>query len=64
MAAVSAVAEVRAVVIAARGPHFTVGLDLKAMGSVLSGGGTDAASGADGSRSSASSMAARARAPE
>ncbi len=40
MAAVSGDAEVRAVVIAAKGPHFSVGLDLKAMGSVLSGGGT------------------------
>jgi enoyl-CoA hydratase len=29
---------VRAVVIAARGPHFSVGLDLKAMGPLLSGG--------------------------
>jgi len=30
---------VRAVVLAARGPHFSVGLDLKAMGSLLEGGG-------------------------
>ncbi|MGO9455611.1 MAG: crotonase/enoyl-CoA hydratase family protein [Acidimicrobiales bacterium] len=30
---------VRAVVVAARGPHFSVGLDLKAMGSLLAGGG-------------------------
>jgi enoyl-CoA hydratase len=30
--------DVRAVVIAARGDHFTVGLDLKAMGGILSGG--------------------------
>ena len=51
---------VRAVVIAAKGPHFSVGLDLKSMGSVLSGGGEaeDAAPGAGGS---AASMAARAR---
>jgi enoyl-CoA hydratase len=49
---------VRAVVIAAEGPHFSVGLDLKAMGSVLSGGG----SGEDDAGSSrAASMAARAR---
>jgi enoyl-CoA hydratase len=30
--------EVRAVVVAARGPHFSVGLDLKAMGTLLAGG--------------------------
>ncbi|HUC06330.1 MAG TPA: crotonase/enoyl-CoA hydratase family protein [Acidimicrobiales bacterium] len=48
---------VRAVVIAARGPHFSVGLDLKEMGGVLSGGaGTDASGGRP------PSMAARARA--
>ncbi len=39
MATLNADREVRAVVIAARGPHFSVGLDLKAMGSTLSGGG-------------------------
>jgi len=39
MAELSADDDVRAVVVAARGPHFSVGLDLKAMGSVLSGGG-------------------------
>lgn len=32
--------EVRAIVVAARGPHFSVGLDLKAMASVLAGDGT------------------------
>jgi enoyl-CoA hydratase len=31
--------DVRAIVVAARGPHFSVGLDLKAMGSVLTSGG-------------------------
>src|SRR5258708_39530414 len=31
--------DVRAVVIAAKGPHFTVGLDLKTMGGVAAGGG-------------------------
>lgn len=31
--------EVRAIVLAANGPHFSVGLDLKAMGGALSGGG-------------------------
>jgi len=44
---------VRAVVVAARGPHFSVGLDLKAMGGLLTGGGDEG--------SSRSSMAARAR---
>jgi enoyl-CoA hydratase len=43
---------VRAVVVAAEGPHFSVGLDLKAMGGLLTGGG-----GAAGG----SSPAARAR---
>jgi enoyl-CoA hydratase len=32
-------AGVRVVVVAAKGPHFSVGLDLKAMGNLLSGGG-------------------------
>jgi enoyl-CoA hydratase len=31
--------DVRAIVIAAKGPHFTVGLDLKTMGGVAAGGG-------------------------
>src|ERR1700678_102706 len=31
--------DVRVLVIAARGPHFSVGLDLKTMGGVLGGGG-------------------------
>jgi enoyl-CoA hydratase len=56
MAALSEDSSVRVVVIAAKGPHFSVGLDLKAMGSVLSGGG-----GEPGGGGSASSMAARAR---
>lgn len=38
--------EVRAIVLAAKGPHFTVGLDLKTMGGAATGGG--------GSRSQAS----------
>jgi enoyl-CoA hydratase len=38
MAHLSEAPEVRAVVIAARGPHFSVGLDLKSMGSLLAGG--------------------------
>lgn len=53
MSAVSADPEVRAVLIAARGPHFSVGLDLKEMGSILAG--PDATSGPK------PSMAARAR---
>jgi enoyl-CoA hydratase len=57
MAALGADDTVRCVVIAARGPHFSVGLDLKAMGAVLTGGG------GDGSGDTAPpSMAARARA--
>jgi enoyl-CoA hydratase len=56
MAVVGAESEVRAVVIAAKGPHFSVGLDLKEMGGTLSGG----LSGDSGGR--AASMAARARA--
>ncbi len=39
MAELGADDEVRAVVVAARGPHFSVGLDLKTMGSLLEGGG-------------------------
>ncbi len=46
---------VRAVVLAARGPHFSVGLDLKSMGAMLSGGG-------GGGGGPAPSMASRARA--
>src|SRR5580704_11713854 len=38
MEAVSTDAEVRVVVLAAKGPHFSVGLDLKAMGEMLIGG--------------------------
>jgi enoyl-CoA hydratase len=41
MAAVTADPAVRVVVIAAKGPHFSVGLDLKAMGGLLSGSGDD-----------------------
>ncbi len=46
---------VRVVVVAAKGPHFSVGLDLKAMGNLLAGGGD---SGGD---IRPASMAARAR---
>jgi len=55
MADLSEDPEVRAVLIAARGPHFSVGLDLKEMGSVLAGG---PGPGGDGAKPS---MAARAR---
>ncbi|HEY1830673.1 MAG TPA: crotonase/enoyl-CoA hydratase family protein [Acidimicrobiales bacterium] len=41
MAAVTADQAVRVIVIAARGPHFSVGLDLKAMGGLLSGSGDE-----------------------
>jgi len=54
MADVSDDSEVRAVLIAARGPHFSVGLDLKEMGSILAGG-------QGGGTGAAPSMAARAR---
>jgi enoyl-CoA hydratase len=63
MHAVSEETDVRVVVVAARGPHFSVGLDLKAMGSVLSGDGDDngRGGGGGGDGSPAPSMAARAR---
>jgi enoyl-CoA hydratase len=54
MTAVGTDSTVRAVVVAAKGPHFTVGLDLKAMGSLLEGEADSDGRGA--------SMAARARA--
>ena len=57
MAVLSADTSVRVVVVAAQGPHFSVGLDLKAMGGMLTaGGGTSGAAG-----SAPASMAARAR---
>ncbi|HLX89999.1 MAG TPA: crotonase/enoyl-CoA hydratase family protein [Acidimicrobiales bacterium] len=52
----SADPEVRAVVVAAKGPHFSVGLDLKAMAGLLTGGGE----GGGGSAGGSSSVAARA----
>jgi enoyl-CoA hydratase len=39
MAAIGSDAEIRAVVVAARGPHFSVGLDLVAMSGLVGGGG-------------------------
>ncbi len=56
MDALAADTAVRAVVVAAQGPHFSVGLDLKAMGGMLGGGGEEPGAG-----SSRASMAARAR---
>lgn len=63
MATLSEDSSVRAVVIAAKGPHFSVGLDLKAMGSLLAGGGEGSREGGDrgSGGGSAPSMAARAR---
>ncbi len=58
MEALSDDTSVRVVVVAAQGPHFSVGLDLKAMGSMLTGGAEGAGSGEGSSRPS---MAARAR---
>jgi enoyl-CoA hydratase len=55
MAVLSGANDVRAVVLAAQGPHFSVGLDLKAMGSLLTGGGSGGGGGGN------PSMAARAR---
>jgi enoyl-CoA hydratase len=45
MASVAEDHDVRVVVVAARGPHFSVGLDLKAMGSMLVGGRAASAGG-------------------
>jgi len=61
MAELSNNPDVRAVVIAAKGPHFTVGLDLKAMASLLTGPPeTPGAPGAPARRSKAG-LAAHAR---
>ena len=38
MAELAADQEIRAVVVAAKGPHFSVGLDLSALGEITSGG--------------------------
>jgi enoyl-CoA hydratase len=61
MEAVSRDTKVRAVVIAAKGPHFSVGLDLKAMGNLLAGGGTAGDDGGQSHGDPPPSMAARAR---
>src|SRR5580658_2403912 len=47
MAELSEDRAVRAIVIAARGPHFSVGLDLKAMAGMLTGGAGEGASPGD-----------------
>ena len=57
MAALTDDNSVRVVVIAAKGPHFSVGLDLKALGNLLTGGGDGGSSG----DARPASMAARAR---
>jgi enoyl-CoA hydratase len=56
MADLSAARAVRCVVVAARGPHFSVGLDLKAMAGLLAGSGDGARDGG----SKTPSMGARA----
>jgi enoyl-CoA hydratase len=50
--------DVRVVVVAAKGPHFSVGLDLKELGGVLSGGG---GGGGGGEKSSGAARARAAR---
>jgi enoyl-CoA hydratase len=51
--------DIRAVVVAARGPHFSVGLDLKSMGATLAG--AEAQAPGDTAALTAPSMASRAR---
>lgn len=58
----SADPDVRAVVLAARGPHFSVGLDLKAMAGLLTGGGDGDRRNGEHGASGAPSTAARATA--
>jgi enoyl-CoA hydratase len=53
--------EVRVVVIAAKGPHFSVGLDLKAMGGMLTGGGEGGGSDSSGKPPSMAARASGAR---
>ena len=66
METIGADPDLRVVVVAAKGPHFTVGLDLVAMAGVLAAGGSDSGRGSgsgssDGSSGPQASMAARAR---
>jgi len=58
MAELSGDESVNAVVIAAKGPHFSVGLDLKAMASLLSGDGGSRDSGQRSSAAAAASVRA------
>ena len=60
MADVSTDADIRAVVVAARGPHFSVGLDLKAMAGLLTGGDGRGAGPERGNGDGPPSMAVRA----
>jgi len=63
MTEVSTDSGIRAVVVAARGPHFSVGLDLKAMAGLLTGGGPEAderTSGAKGPSMAQRAVAGRA----
>src|ERR1700691_646321 len=60
MTDVSADTDVRAVVVAARGPHFSVGLDLKAMAGLLTGGDTQESGRVRGNGDGPPSMAVRA----
>jgi enoyl-CoA hydratase len=60
MQVVSEDADVRVVVVAAKGPHFSVGLDLKAMGGMLTEGSAVEDADAGGTGSTAPSAAARA----
>jgi enoyl-CoA hydratase len=66
MRTVAADQSVRALVVAAKGPHFSVGLDLKEMGRLLTGGGDgsgagDASASASEGGAATPSIAARAR---
>jgi enoyl-CoA hydratase len=54
-------AEVRVVIVAAKGPHFSVGLDLKAMGGILTGGNGAEGAAEGGAHASAAVRAGRAR---
>ncbi len=60
MAELSADRSVRVVVIAARGPHFSVGLDLKSMASLLTGGAQEPDGGEHDASAPGASMAMRA----
>jgi enoyl-CoA hydratase len=60
MTDVSTDTDVRAVVVAARGPHFSVGLDLKAMAGLLTGGDAQGSGRERGNGGGPPSMAVRA----